>query len=82
MERIRYIGKQGKRIYVFNQIVNVYILQIFALSLVTLNVCKIHMWTYMYSTNHVYLHRPNAFGFLANACYQTLKRVSNFSELA
>ena len=40
---------------------------------------------YMYSTNHVYLHRPNAFGFWQtrlHLCYETLKRVSNFSELA
>ena len=39
----------------------------------------------MYSTNHVYLHRPNAFGFWQtrlHLCYETLKRVSNFSELA
>ena len=38
-----------------------------------------------YSTNHVYLHRPNAFGFWQtrlHLCYETLKRVSNFSELA
>ena len=38
-----------------------------------------------YSTNHVYLHRPNAFGFwqtCLHLCYETLKRVSNFSELA
>ena len=43
----------------------------------------IHM--YMYSTNHVYLHRPNAFGFWQmrlHLCYETLKRISNFSELA
>ena len=39
----------------------------------------------IYSTNHVYLHRPNAFGFWQtrlHLCYKTLKRVSNFSELA
>ena len=39
----------------------------------------------IYSTNHVYLHRPNAFGFWQtrlHLCYETLKRVSNFSELA
>ena len=39
----------------------------------------------VYSTNHVYLHRPNAFGFWQtrlHLCYETLKRVSNFSELA
>ena len=39
----------------------------------------------LYSTNHVYLHRPNAFGFWQtrlHLCYETLKRVSNFSELA
>ena len=38
-----------------------------------------------YSTNHVYLHRPNAFGFWQprlHLCYETLKHVSNFSELA
>ena len=38
-----------------------------------------------YSTNHVYLHRPNAFGFwqtCLHLCYETLKRISNFSELA
>ena len=38
-----------------------------------------------YSTNHIYLHRPNAFGFWQtrlHLCYETLKRVSNFSELA
>ena len=38
-----------------------------------------------YSTNHVYLHRPNAFGFWQmrlHLCYVTLKRISNFSELA
>ena len=41
--------------------------------------------TVAYSTNHVYLHRPNAFGFWQtrlHLCYETLKRVSNFSELA
>ena len=40
---------------------------------------------YMYSTNHIYLHRPNAFGFWQtrlHLCYETLKRISNFSELA
>ena len=40
---------------------------------------------FMYSTNHVYLHRPNAFGFWQmhlHLCYETLKRISNFSELA
>ena len=29
-----------------------------------------------YSTNHVYLHKPNAFGFLQmrlHLCYETLK---------
>ena len=34
---------------------------------------------------HVYLHRPNAFGFWQmrlHLCYETLKRISNFSELA
>ena len=39
----------------------------------------------LYSTNHVYLHRPNAFGFWQtrlHLCYETLKLVSNFSELA
>ena len=39
----------------------------------------------LYSTNHVHLHRPNAFGFWQtrlHLCYETLKRVSNFSELA
>ena len=39
----------------------------------------------LYSTNHVYLHRPNAFGFWQmrlHLCYETLKRISNFSELA
>ena len=39
----------------------------------------------MYSTNHVYLHRPNAFGVWQphlHMCYETLKRVSNFSEMA
>ena len=39
----------------------------------------------IYSTNHVYLHRPNAFGFWQlrlHLCYETLKRISNFSELA
>ena len=38
-----------------------------------------------YSTNHVYLHRPNAFGFWQlrlHLCYESLKRISNFSELA
>ena len=38
-----------------------------------------------YSTNHVYLHRPNVFGFWQmrlHLCYETLKRISNFSELA
>ena len=38
-----------------------------------------------YSTNHVYLYRPNAFGFWQprlHLCYETLKRVSNYSELA
>ena len=38
-----------------------------------------------YSTNHVYLHRPNAFGFWQmrlHLCYETLQRISNFSELA
>ena len=41
-------------------------------------------YIYMYSTNHVYLHRPNAFGFWQtrlHLCYETLKRISNFSEL-
>ena len=41
--------------------------------------------TWRYSTNHVYLHRPNAFGFWQtrlHLCYETLKRISNFSELA
>ena len=41
--------------------------------------------TTLYSTNHVYLHRPNAFGFWQmrlHLCYETLKRISNFSELA
>ena len=40
--------------------------------------------TYKYNTNHVYLHRPNAFGFWQmrlHLCYETLKRISNFSEL-
>ena len=40
---------------------------------------------HFYSTNHVYLHRPNAFGFWQtrlHLCYETLKRVSNFFELA
>ena len=40
---------------------------------------------FAYSTNHVYLHRPNAFGFWQmrlHLCYETLKRISNFSELA
>ena len=40
---------------------------------------------YRYSTNHVYLHRANAFGFWQlhlHLCYETLKRISNFSELA
>ena len=40
---------------------------------------------YTYSTNHVHLHRPNAFGFWQthlHLCYETLKRISNFSELA
>ena len=39
----------------------------------------------IYSTNHVYLHRLNAFGFWQmrlHLCYETLKRISNFSELA
>ena len=39
----------------------------------------------IYSTNHVYLHRPNAFGFWQPrlyVCYETLKCISNFSELA
>ena len=39
----------------------------------------------VYSTNHVYLHRPNVFGFWQphlHLCYETLKRISNFSELA
>ena len=42
-----------------------------------------HSIFYLYSTNHVYLHRPNAFGFWQtrlHLCYETLKRVSNFSE--
>ena len=33
----------------------------------------------------VYIHRPNAFGFWQmrlHLCYETLKRISNFSELA
>ena len=41
--------------------------------------------TRKYSTNHVYLHRLNAFGFWQprlHLCYETLKRVSNFYELA
>ena len=51
----------------------------------------LRLWTWvicrslMYSTNHVYLHRPNAFGFWQARfylCYETLKHVSNFSELA
>ena len=39
----------------------------------------------LYSTNHVYLHRPNAFGFwqmCLHLCYETLKRISNCPELA
>ena len=39
----------------------------------------------IYSTNHVYLHRPNEFGFWQmrlHLCYETFKRISNFSELA
>ena len=43
------------------------------------------LYIFIYSTNHVYLHRPNAFGFWQtrlHLCYETLKRVSNFSELA
>ena len=43
------------------------------------------IWLPRYSTNHVYLHRPNTFGFWQtrlHLCYETLKRVSNFSELA
>ena len=35
-----------------------------------------------YSTNHVYLHRPNVFGFWQmrlHLCYETLKCISNFS---
>ena len=46
---------------------------------------EIKSYMYMHSTNHVYLHRPNAFGFWQtrlHLCYETLKRVSNFSELA
>ena len=45
----------------------------------------IYFAVYLYSTNHVYLHRPNAFGFWQmrlHLCYETLKRISNFSELA
>ena len=44
--------------------------------------CSSDTW---YSANHVYLHRPNAFGFWQmrlHLCYETLKRISNFSELA
>ena len=52
----------------------------------TIDICGISvLFTGIYSTNHVYLHRPNAFGFWQtrlHLCYETLKRVSNFSELA
>ena len=37
-----------------------------------------------YSTNHVYLHRPNAFGFWQmrlHLCYETLKRVLHEPKL-
>ena len=49
------------------------------------NLCWTNHIDEVYSTNHVYLHRPNAFGFWQtrlHLCYETLKRVSNFSELA
>ena len=42
-------------------------------------------WWPNYSTDHVYLHRPNTFGFWQlrlHLCYETLKCISNFSELA
>ena len=38
-----------------------------------------------YRTNHVYLHMLNAFGVWQprlHLCYETLKRVLNYSELA
>ena len=40
------------------------------------------MQVLMYSTNHVYLHRPNAFGFWQprlHLCYETLKHVSELA---
>ena len=43
------------------------------------------VFSVMYSTNHIYLHRSNAFGVWQprlHLCYETLKRVLNFSELA
>ena len=46
---------------------------------------RAQIYRMMYSINHVYLHRPNAFGFWQlrlHLCYETLKRVSNFSELS
>ena len=41
---------------------------------------KMNLCCIVYSTNHVYLHRPNAFGFWQtrlHLCYKTLKRISN-----
>ena len=52
---------------------------------VCMSIVAVAMIIHLYSTNHVYLHRPNAFGFWQtrlHLCYETLKRVSNFSELA
>ena len=49
------------------------------------NNINVHACQHVYSTNHVYLHRPNAFRFWQmrlHLCYETLKRISNFSELA
>ena len=40
-----------------------------------------HVVYYTVQINHVYLHRPNAFGFWQlrlHLCYETLKRISNF----
>ena len=39
-----------------------------------------HVLSYMYSTNHVYLHRPNAFWFLANAFAPVLRNTQTHFE--
>ena len=43
--------------------------------------CKLYITGPYYSTNHVYLHRPNAFGFLANAFAPVLQNTQTRFEL-